>query len=322
MPFVGRTRFEEVQNEFAKQVQTLVSTEDKAMIRSLTERYYWNQIGVDMEFDEQHSRPQRYGSQAPFATCTFIDQISKKIIYQCHVDSAACDKINVKCKAKASRNIGLKYLAINLPKFSHVTSDKCSGAIKSINDLKKNNIKFKDVLHHYDIWHIQKSLGTKFSTLRSQRLKKYGPYTFPHLQKIDIGKLKKHFQYSASNADGDELQFAVTWMGFADHVVEKGLIPIESNDYKALVQFLDGYLLSAKNISYGKSTANCESFHAVANKYCRKGIKQTFTMYCGRKGLARMVWNWEKTEVGSSIDKKKKTIQLILQAILNTKLNQ
>lgn len=310
---ITRDRFKLCTEIFRTKVEQLTLMEDEAMLTGLNNIYALTGEGACIEFDEQHSRPQRMGTQAPYATATFICSKTRKIIVQGHADEAICKAYNCLSKEKASRNHGMWYLASNLSKIDHFVSDESSGAATSIRTIVKAIPRHEGLQHHYDVWHKQRKVVKKFNAFRNQRWKPRGPYLYPELQKIPIAFFKKHWDYSCENALGSEYLFHCHWLSFLERSVGAGFVTSCSFSYEGLGLFLLETALDEKHYLLGLRTANCESFHAVANMYCPKGMDQTFKMYCCRKSLARLHWN-------SALDSPEKVWQ-IKRWLINQTLN-
>jgi hypothetical protein len=90
---------------------------------------------IKIQVDEQHSRSQRNGSAAPFATAVFTSKVNgiDNIIHLSlsHTSSNEATQQQIKCKAKACRNSELDFLAKNLTSIHTVIVDGYSSLEQS-----------------------------------------------------------------------------------------------------------------------------------------------------------------------------------------------
>lgn len=317
IPCFTRKRFDVITGFFAETVDLAQSADEEAIVHMVNGRGDVRkdyEEGAWIEFDEQHSRPQCHGSQAPYATCTFIDQESRKIIVQGHADKNICKNVGCLSKEKASRNCGMYHLMERVNRIKAFVSDESSGAAKSITTFKAHFPQHRAVEHYYDVWHKQRKLGTAFIKLQNERLKKYGDWKYPRLRNIKVAKVKRHFDFSCDYALGDPEAFEGQLLAILSHYCDTRVLHVDSPSYGAFRALLEKTAQGANRYVYGCRTADCESFHALANKYCPKGLNQSFEMYVCRKQLARLHWNcmMESHEAVASMKKKIFDVTLLL----------
>jgi hypothetical protein len=109
------SNYDTLQSQLCEVVDNLFKQEQKTLLEKLNRKT--RRMPVKIQVDEQHSRSQqRNGSAAPYASAVFITKVDgiDKIIHLSHASSMEAMEQQIKCKAKACRNLGLEFLAKNL----------------------------------------------------------------------------------------------------------------------------------------------------------------------------------------------------------------
>ena len=277
------------------------------------------QPAVELQEDEQHSRPQRNGSlgHAPYVTVTTIwKHLHKNFICAIkHVDRRA-RLISSAVACQIGRAMAFGYISHELTtNLAAIVTDACTGASTSVQQYL--NAVWPACHHSRDLWHKTRKWTIGLGNYCSKRPVPRAPFLYPSIQQswsdgeLLAGKLKRHFVFCAGSCNGDRVRFIQLFSDAAGHYGQKFNWPqVEIQAFKKWLVSLVGD--DAEYFINGLQTSATESFHNICNYYCPKGERWNFSIYCCRKNLAALHWNTKQREIQSVVEMKQNIIKKVM----------
>ena len=170
----------------------------------------------------------------------------------------------IKCLDKLSTQKALSHLGEALDSIWQVVTDGCGSAAKSVHDIIQANEKHNEAIVQKDVWHKAKSLIKHYKNfLKTEKSDNEIE------NNITPEKMRTHFNYCCTQANGDSEYFSKLWLGAPKHWEDsKGL-----SDYA--VEKLRNWMIKEHEdmkdyYTFNQATSLVEGFHRLATKYCGK----------------------------------------------------
>lgn len=269
--------------------------------------------GADVQYDEQHSRPQRQHGRAAFCSAVFQGP-DAEILHIEHVNDEITKAHGCLDKGKASRELGMHKINNSFFHIAMVTGDGCTGGEKSFREFILPY--HTGVIFNHDVWHVTKGVRTSYKSMVNKRKALRKPFWCPIFQEhIYANKLARHFTFcieKMAEAQGDTNVFKQMWIGGLMHWVEKYRVSRTSEEFIKLKKWFKEQLPNIGYVAYNKSTSLCEAFHSLAVLYCPKNLNLGFRLYCIKKNFAVVHWHNARTMQRKENVWKKEVLQEIL----------
>lgn len=191
---------------------------------------------LDVQADEQHSRPQRFTyGHAPFTSAVVMNSAAPhQILAFEHVDNSVIENTTektqagtpVKSKAKLSHILAFKsMLSYGRVTLRSIAVDQAADAITDIESILRPQ--WNDLKINFSLWHKTYPIHNKWKIFVSQRVKKRGHFKYPKLHELvesnqfPSSKWKNHFIQCSNKANGDAKQFLKMFLHAPDHWARK-----------------------------------------------------------------------------------------------------